>query len=145
MYIRYLSYSRANSTCPIFGISGCMSSTDESEATLSHDSARRIPWLNSASDATTDQTMSQVVSNILKWYITNAHIILYYIILYYIILYYIILYYIILYYIIHEHWTKMGSFLCYLYLVFRLSEKWLGLSDSVTQIRDKNWLSQIFN
>ena len=47
----YLSYSRANSSWPILGISGCISRTDESDATLSHDSARRIAGGISASDA----------------------------------------------------------------------------------------------
>lgn len=49
--IEYLSYSKANSSCPILGISGCISKTDESDATLSHDSARRIAGGISASEA----------------------------------------------------------------------------------------------
>ena len=54
----HLSYSRANSSWPIFGISGNISNTEESEATLSHDSARLIPWLNSASDAVRDEILN---------------------------------------------------------------------------------------
>ena len=37
---KYLSYSTPNSSWPIFGTSGSISSTDESEETESHDIAR---------------------------------------------------------------------------------------------------------